>query len=206
MIVLKQTSMIALTLALIAEDPSALPDGSRLMEGETCYLMSVTRTGEPAPLGRTYQRVDRETVDGRDVLRVIVHQEVQNWAVSLRDAFVVDGVTMLPVAFSNPRNGERHIELEYGKDQIAGARYSEDDTVDTINVPLTALVWGGNLYALTFAALPLAADRALPFLSGSMTRLLASSSSMLPDRGSSTPDLDRWTPGSSMPVSIPLDC
>lgn len=148
--------MIALTLALLAQDLSVSPDGTRLQVGETCYLMTVTRNGEVAPFGRTYQRVDRETVGGREVLSVIVHQEVQNGAVSLRDSFVLDSSTMLPISFTSQRNGQRHVSLEYGKDEVTGARYGADDSVETINVPLAAPVWDGNLYGLIFAALPLA--------------------------------------------------
>ena len=149
--------MLALTLALIAQDTSGLPDGSRLAEGATCYVMAVTRDGIATPLGRTYQRVEREVVEGREVLRVIVHQEIQNGAVSLRDSFVLDGKTMRPIAFANERNGEKHIDLAYGTDQITGTRHGGDDTPEPINVQQPAPVWEGNLYGLTFAALPLAA-------------------------------------------------
>lgn len=157
--------MIALTLALLAHDASVSPDGSRLMTGETCYQMSVIRNGEDTPLGRTYQRIDRETVAGRKVLHVLVHQEVQNGAISLRDSFVLDGDTMLPIAFTNVRNGERHVELKYGIGLITGTRYGEGEVMEDLKVPLASLVWDGNLYGLTFAALPLSegANFTLPF-------------------------------------------
>ena len=157
--------MIALMLALLAQDPVSIPDGQRLGEGETCYTMSMSRNGESRDFGRTLQRVERDTIDGRAVLRVVVHQEVQGGAVTMRDAFVLDAGTMVPLSLDSRRNGKPHVTVAYAPDRITGERHGADGQNTAVDVPLPSQVWEGNLYGLTFAALPLAegARFALPF-------------------------------------------
>lgn len=157
--------MLVLAMALIAQLPQAQPFGPRLAAGEACYLMTDSRGGQERPFGRTYQRIDREIVGDREVLRILVHQEIRNGAFSMRDQFVLDAVTMLPIAFESSRNGERHISLAWSAHGISGERHGPDGASEPISVPLASPVWEGNLWGLHFAALPLSEGGrfALPF-------------------------------------------
>ncbi|MDQ3126563.1 MAG: hypothetical protein M3Q74_13290 [Pseudomonadota bacterium] len=157
--------MLALVMAIVAQDAEALPNGARLAAGEACYLIADTRSGQARPLGRTYQRIDRETVGGREVLRILVHQEVQNGAFRMRDRFVLDAGTMLPIEFESRRNGEPHVTLTWSADGISGERHGPDGASEAVSLPLTSPVWEGNLWGLHFAALPISdgARFALPF-------------------------------------------
>ena len=157
--------MFALVMAIFAQDAASRPDGATLAAGEACYLMTDARSGEAQPLGRTYQRVDRETVDGREVLQIVVHQEIRNGAFTMRDRFVLDARTMLPIAFESRRNGNLHVTLAWSARGVAGERHGPDGASEAISVPLDTPVWEGNLWGLHFAALPLSdgARFALPF-------------------------------------------
>lgn len=61
--------MLAMTLCAASLGPSGKADGPRLAAGETCYQLSVSSDGEPVPFSWTYQRFEREAVDGREGLR-----------------------------------------------------------------------------------------------------------------------------------------
>lgn len=157
--------MIALMLVLVSQHPAVVPSGAQLAVGSTCYTMSVVQNGETRQMGRTYQRIERDTIDGREVLRILVHQEVQGGAFRMRDAFVLDAGTMLPLSLDSRRNGQPHVTLTYAPERITGERHAADGSIVPINAPLISPVWEGNLYGLHFAALPLAEDArfTLPF-------------------------------------------
>lgn len=156
--------MLNLLIAL-AQDPSAIPDGRRLAEGQTCYTLNMTRGGESRPIGVTWQSVERTEHEGRPVLEIIVHQSINGGAFDMRDAFVLDASTLRPLALTNRRKGEVHVRAVYSDDRITGERTEADGTVTPINVPLEGPVWEGNLFGLTFAALPLSegAEFSLPY-------------------------------------------
>jgi hypothetical protein len=100
--------------------------------------------------------VARETEDGRPVLRIVVHQSVNGGAFDMRDVFTLDAATLRPLRLENTRKGVTHIRAVYGPDRITGERHEAGGTTAAIDVPLTGPVWDGNLFGLTFAALPLA--------------------------------------------------
>ncbi len=156
-------SLIA-ALALQFAQPVAAPDGTRLSEERKCYVLSMSRGGASRPIGVTWQTVERRTIDGRSVLRIVVHQSVNGGAVDMRDVFLLDAASLRPITFENTRHGKVHVRVRYEADQIIGERI--DSGVSTpINVPLTGPVWEGNLFGQTFAALPLAegAGFSLPY-------------------------------------------
>lgn len=156
--------LIALAPALV-QTPVAVPDGARLAESRTCYTLNMTRDGVSRPVGVTWQTVERTERDGRPALEIVVHQSINGGAFDMRDTFVVDAATLRPLSLVNRRNGEDHVTLAYGDDRITGRRVGPDGAVQPIDVPLDEPVWDGNLWGLTFAALPLAegASFSLPY-------------------------------------------
>ncbi|CAN5303179.1 hypothetical protein BH10PSE1_BH10PSE1_13140 [soil metagenome] len=158
-------AFLAATL-LMAQTPTvAVPDASRLPEDRACYTLSITRGTESRPIGVVWQTVARETIDGKPVLRVVVHQSVNGGAFDMRDIFTLDAATLRPLTLENSRKGVTHVVATYGADRITGERHEADGTTAPIDVPLTGPVWEGNLFGQTFAALPLAegADFTLPY-------------------------------------------
>ncbi|WP_439470555.1 DUF3108 domain-containing protein [Brevundimonas sp.] len=148
--------MIALfgLLAGLAQGPSL--DGTRVHEDRACYTISMNRGGVETPMGVTWQTIERTVVDGRPVLRVVVHQRVGGGAFDMRDTFLLDAGTLRPIQLENDRKGERHVTLTYGADAVTGERV-EDGAVHEVDVALPGPVWEGNLFGVTFAALPLRA-------------------------------------------------
>jgi hypothetical protein len=160
--------MLSLLIALAAApspDPAGLPDGRRLAEGETCYTLNMTRGEITRPIGVTWQSVRRSVRDGRPVLEIVVHQSVNGGAFDMRDEFVLDAATLRPISLTNRRKGEVHVRAAYGDGRITGEMTGADGATAPIDVPLDAPVWEGNLFGLTFAALPLAdgAEFSLPW-------------------------------------------
>ncbi len=148
--------MLGLLLLALVQDPVPVPNGARLTEGRTCYTMNMTRQGATRPIGVTLQTVERSVRNERPVLEVVVHQSINGGAFSMRDDFVLDAATLRPLSLVNTRHGKRHVTLVYGEDRITGERIEADGSVHAIDVPLEGSVWEGNLFGLTFAALPLA--------------------------------------------------
>lgn len=160
--------MLTLILALapvLAQTPAALPDGRRLAEGQACYTLTMRQGDVSQPVGVTWQRIRRSERDGRPVLEIVVHQLVNGGAFDMRDEFVVDAATLRPLSLVNRRNGAVHVRAEYRDDRIIGEKTGADGAATPIAVALDGPVWDGNLFGLTFAALPLAEGAAftLPF-------------------------------------------
>ena len=124
----------------------------------------MNRDGAARPVGITWQTVERDTVDGRPVLRIVVHQRVGDGAFDMRDEFLLEAATLRPISLENTISGQVHIRLEYQPDRIIGERIENGENTP-IDVPLTGPVWEGNLFGQTFAALPLAegAEFSLPY-------------------------------------------
>lgn len=156
--------LIALAPALL-QDPTAVPDGARLADSQSCYTLNVSREGVSRPVGVTWQTVKRAERDGRPVLEIVVHQSMGGGAFDMRDEFVLDAATLRPLSLINRRKGEVHIRADYADDRITGERTEAGGVVTLIDVPLDGPVWDGNLFGLTFAALPLAEGAAfsLPY-------------------------------------------
>jgi hypothetical protein len=152
--------MIA-TLALLAATAGA-PDlpkmqGARLQPGTACY--AILRAG--APMGATWQAITPGRQDGVDVWDIVVHQRLANGAFDMRDHFVVRRADLSPISLDSQRGtdkaarGWQKVAVRYAKDRITGSRETAAGLV-AIDVPLDHRVWDGNLWGVTFAALPLA--------------------------------------------------
>ncbi|MDI6624147.1 MAG: hypothetical protein QME55_05410 [Brevundimonas sp.] len=160
--------MLSLLIALapaLAQGPTAVPDGARLADSRTCYTLNMNRDGVSRPVGVTWQTVKRAERNGRPVLEIVVHQSMGGGAFDMRDEFVLDAPTLRPLSVINRRKGEMHVRVDYADDRITGERIEDDGAVTPIDAPLAGPVWEGNLFGLTFAALPLAEGAAfsLPY-------------------------------------------
>lgn len=130
-------------------------DGRRLHAGTSCF--TIERDGKA--LGETLQSVRRKRFEGRDIWDIVVHQRVGTMF-DMRDHFILDHASMAPIAFDSRRGskiGERgwhRISLRYSPSRILGSKTDAKRTT-VIDVPLDRKVVEGNLWGLTFAALPL---------------------------------------------------
>ena len=130
-----------------------------------CYALATQRDGVSRTLGRTLQVVRRETLDGRPVVRVLVHQQLQGGAFDVRDDFVLEPADLRPIRYVSRRNGAVRVDVSYGADAVTGYRVGDDGRREDLSAPLTEAVWEGNLWGVVFAAMPLSENSqlSLPF-------------------------------------------
>ncbi|MDJ0277735.1 hypothetical protein QLH51_13095 [Sphingomonas sp. 2R-10] len=145
-------------VAALATTGAATPrmEGARLQAGSTCYaIVAGDRT-----IGSTLQTITASRVGGKQVWDVVVHQKLSNGAFDMRDHFVVDRKTLLPIRMDSQRGRERtekgwhRISIKYGAHGISGTKETVTGSTP-LSVALTGPTWDGNLWGLTFAALPL---------------------------------------------------
>lgn len=155
-------SVVALSALLGA---SGELKGQRLPEGASCYVISSNRSGQAEPIGVTFQTVRRGVSAGRSVLFVSVRQRAANGRFDMRDDFVLDAKSLRPVSLTNRSKGVVRAEVSYGVHGITGRKLDASGQWVAMDVPLQGPVWEGNLFGLTFAALPLAKGRSfeIPF-------------------------------------------
>lgn len=140
-------------------------DGARLSAGEACYAIMA---GDRA-IGATLQTIREETGPTGAVWEIVIHQRVPG-AFELRDRFLLDRSSLRPLSFESrrgrdPSAADYHlIRLTYSSDRVTGTRTTAAGE-QPIEQALTGPVWEGNLWGLTFAALPLEAGRTfeIPF-------------------------------------------
>lgn len=154
--------LIAMPLAVIE------PDGYRLAETSQCFTMyRVTEQGE-VKFGNTLQTVEFVTHEGVPALRIVIHQYGNDGAFDMRDEFLLAREDLKPLEFESrfrSTSGRSHdVELHYTGNRITGDKTTGEET-RAIDVELPNPVWEGNLWGLTFAALPLQAGAhyELPF-------------------------------------------
>jgi hypothetical protein len=156
--------ILALLTALLIQDPVAAPDAARLPVGGECHTLIMGQGEQARPVGVTWQSVERVVHAGQPALKIVVHQYLGGGRFDMRDEFVVDAATLRPLTLENRRSGQVHVAVRYEPGRIVGEKI-EDGVAVPIDVPLAGPVWEGNLYGLTFAALPLAegASFTLPY-------------------------------------------
>lgn len=148
--------MLAVPIAPAIGDV-AIPDGSKLGAGSACYV--IERKGEP--IGRTWQRVRAAREGDTPVLDVIVHQRLDDGRFDMRDHFVLRRADLTPIRMDSRRNGVEHVRVRYDGASIEVSRPGQE----TSRIRSSDKLWDGNLWGLTFAALPLAEGRtySVPF-------------------------------------------
>lgn len=149
---------IALIAALAAPAMPPRIDGTRLHAGTVCYAI----TAGDRTIGATMQTVTASRDGRRPVWDIVVHQRLASGAFDMRDHFVVDRATLRPLRMDSERGRDRgatgwhRVSVSYDAQRIRGSKETARGTTP-IDVALPGPVWDGNLWGLTFAALPLRA-------------------------------------------------
>ncbi len=144
-----------LMLAVLATSPVvAVPDGNRLKPVNQCFALTRTTQQGQATIGATRQIVRATTRDGKPVWDVVIHQRMAAMAFDMRDHFVLARRDLRPILLENTRDGVSHVRLTYSDDRVTGTRRDKGQDV-AVDLKV-GRVWDGNLWGLTFAALPLA--------------------------------------------------
>lgn len=160
------TAYLALTLGLVgATEAPSVPDGSRLIAGETCYAVEVN--GQV--LGATRQVVREVEHEGRPAWRIEIHQRLPAMQFEVRDAFLVDRADLGAIRYESDREASARapaqtIRVSYGEDRLSGSK-TVGETVTPIEARLEGSILDGNLWGLTFSGLDLheGARHTLPF-------------------------------------------
>lgn len=148
--------ILALLLAAAQAAPPAV-DGSRLRPGTQCYALV---QGEKV-IGATRQTVKAVDAAGTPAWDIVVHQYMGGGRFDLRDHFVLRRGDLTPIAFDSRKSGVEHVRVAYAPGKIVTTRPG----AAPVETAVTGPVWDGNLWGLTFAALPLGegAHFELPF-------------------------------------------
>ncbi|MCD2325386.1 DUF3108 domain-containing protein [Sphingomonas sp. IC-56] len=137
-----------LLLAAVQAVPLPAVDGNRLRAGTRCFALS--REGQV--LGAVRQTVAAATVNGTPVWDIVIHQRLNDGKFDMRDHFVLRRADLSPVSMENQRFGEEHVRVSYAPGKITTIRKGAAPVETAVSGP----IWDGNLWGLTFAALPLA--------------------------------------------------
>lgn len=146
---------LLLALATVSQGASSpVPDGARLRPGAVCY--AIVQDGRT--IGATLQTIRATRADGKRAWEITVHQRV-GASFDMRDHFIVARGDLRPIAFDSRKGSEgdkgwHRIAVRYTADRITGTRADANGS-RRIDVPLTGAVWEGNLWGVTFGALPL---------------------------------------------------
>lgn len=145
-------------------DAVTTPDGTRLRPGSVCY--AIVQDGKV--VGATLQVIRAGRAGAKRMWDIVVHQRA-GAAFDMRDHFLVARSDLRPISFDNRRGSEgskgwHRVALDYGPGRITGTRTDATGS-SKIDVPLTGPIWEGDLWGVTFGALPLASGArfTLPF-------------------------------------------
>lgn len=149
--------MLLLPLLAIAQTATPVVDGSRIQPGTVCYAIM---RGE-LPIGATRQTVTAASVGGEPAWDVVVHQRVGEGSFDLRDHFLLRRSDLTAIRLESRKSGVEHVVVTYA----AGKATTMRPGSAPVETAFDGKLWDGNLWGLTFSALPLAegARFELPF-------------------------------------------
>lgn len=132
----------------------ATPNGSSLAMGESCYTITSQKDGKEQPMGYVFQSLISKQLDGVDILEVIVHQHLLDRKFDMRDNFLLRREDLRPIRLDTDRDGSPHVHLDYAANHVTGWKMV-NGSKQPIDIQFDGPVWDGNLWGVTFAALPL---------------------------------------------------
>ncbi|KQM65822.1 hypothetical protein ASE75_06225 [Sphingomonas sp. Leaf17] len=149
---------MSLLLAVLAMSPVvAVPEGRRLKPVDQCFAITrLTPQGETT-IGATRQIVRLAKYNGKPVWDVVIHQRIAAMKFDMGDHAILARGDLRPMLFDNTRDGARHVSFAYRGDRVRGTR--RDKGVDVPIDLKVGRVWDGNIWGLTFAALPLSVGK-----------------------------------------------
>jgi hypothetical protein len=133
---------------------AAIPDGSVLALGDSCYTITTNKNGTEQPIGFVFQSIQRQQVNGVDALAIVVHQHLSSRKFDMRDSFLLRRIDLRPIRLDTDRDGAPHVHLDYAADRVTGWKMVKGSK-ESIDLKFDGPVWDGNLWGVTFAALPL---------------------------------------------------
>jgi hypothetical protein len=133
---------------------AVVPDGSVLTLGDACYAITAKKNGTEQPIGSVFQSIQRKQVNGVDALAIVVHQHLSSGKFDMRDSFLLRRTDLRPIRLDTDRDGTPHVHLDYAGDRVTGWKMV-NGSKEPIDVGFDGPVWDGNLWGVTFAALPL---------------------------------------------------
>lgn len=131
-----------------------VPNGFDLPLGDSCYTITTVQDGKEQPIGYVFQSLASEHKDGIDELTVIVHQHLLTKKFDMRDRLVLRRMDLTPIRLDTDRDGSPHVHLDYAPGHVTGWKIV-NGMKQPIDVAFNGRVWDGNLWGVTFAALPL---------------------------------------------------
>ena len=137
-----------------ASNAAIVPDGTVLALGDSCYTITAKQDGTEQPVGLVFQSVRRQEVNSIEALAIIVHQHLSNGKFDMRDSLLLRRSDLRPIRLDTDRNGAPHVHLDYTAHRISGWKMV-NGAKEPIDIALDGPVWDGNLWGVTFAALPL---------------------------------------------------
>ena len=151
---------ILLLIHAVSADPAS-PfeiDGNRLREGRACYDILLN----DEKIGTTVQTIEAVEHGLAPAWKITIHQAVPARSFEMRDEFLVDRDSLLPISLVSQQGEDRNaqgwqlVSVMYEDDRIAGTRETRGGVLP-IDVRTSAPVWDGNLWGPLFASLPLEA-------------------------------------------------
>lgn len=131
-----------------------VPDGSVLALGDSCYTITAKKNGTEQPAGLVFQSIQRQELNGVAALAIVVHQHLSSGKFDMRDSFLVRRKDLRPIRLDTDRDGAPHVHLDYAANHITGWKVV-NGSKEPIDVAIDGPIWDGNLWGVTFAALPL---------------------------------------------------
>jgi FAD/FMN-containing dehydrogenase len=153
--------MIGLFVAAASTAVLASPNGARLHAVDQCF--AIERKGQP--IGLTRQVVRASRLNGRPVWDIVVHQKADAMHFDLRDHFVLARKDLQPITFDSRKDGVEDVKLSYANGHVTGHKAGDKGQQEPVDIAFTGPIWEGNLWGITFGALPLrmGTEFSLPF-------------------------------------------
>jgi hypothetical protein len=152
--------MVLASLMLMAAAGPIKPNGAHVRPTDQCFVIEV----DGRPVGVTHQVVRKSVSGDQRVWDVVVHQKAEALNFDMRDHFILRRSDLLPIQFDSQKDGVEHVRLVYSDGRVVGYKTGEKGRAP-VDSSLPGPTWEGNLWGVTFGALPLrsGAEFSLPF-------------------------------------------